>query len=179
MLRKFTPKYTFNIFNREDIDELNNLTLYASGLIIKDELTAEEAETDTSLRLADRYVRAVEGTLKDARSFEINAIIKNYTETNKYYRGLQDLYNIPPYVARKAKDREIITSLNSSALPLADQSLFQKCYYETLNYYKNVTYTKAFSNQDYDIEFFNWYLVFSSIYSTAELFLQSPTELSS
>ena len=48
MLRKFTPKYTFNIFNREDIDELNNLTLYASGLIIKDELTAEEAETDTS-----------------------------------------------------------------------------------------------------------------------------------
>ena len=163
MLRKFTPKYTFNIFNREDIDELNNLTLYASGLIIKDELTAEEAETDTSLRLADRYVRAVEGTLKDARSFEINAIIKNYTETNKYYRGLQDLYNIPPYVARKAKDREIITSLNSSALPLADQSLFQKCYYETLNYYKNVTYTKAFSNQDYDIEFFNWYLVFSSI----------------
>ena len=163
MLRKFTPKYTFNIFNREDIDELNNLTLYASGLIIKDELTAEEAETDTSLRLADRYVRAVEGTLNDARSFEINAIIKNYTETNKYYRGLQDLYNIPPYVARKAKDREIITSLNSSALPLADQSLFQKCYYETLNYYKNVTYTKAFSNQDYDIEFFNWYLVFSSI----------------
>lgn len=163
MLRKFTPKYTFNIFNREDIDELNNLTLYASGLIIKDELTAEEAETDTSLRLADRYIRAVEGTLNDARSFEINAIIKNYTETNKYYRGLQDLYNIPPYVARKAKDREIITSLNSSALPLADQSLFQKCYYETLNYYKNVTYTKAFSNQDYDIEFFNWYLVFSSI----------------
>lgn len=163
MLRKFTPKYTFNIFNRADIDELNNLTLYASGLIIKDELTAEEAETDTSLRLADRYIRAVEGTLNDARSFEINAIIKNYTETNKYYRGLQDLYNIPPYAARKAKDREIITSLNSSALSLEDQSLFQKCYYETLAYYKNVTFTKAFSNQDYDIEFFNWYLVFSSI----------------
>ena len=162
MLRKFTPKYTFNIFNREDIEELNNLTLYVSGLIIKDEHTAEEAETDRSLRLADRYIRATEGNLKGARSFEINAIIKNYAEENVYYKGLQDLYNISPYRARKAKDREIITSLNSSALSLSDQSLFQKCYYDTLKYYKEVTYTRAFSNQDHDVEFFNWYLVFSA-----------------
>ena len=162
MLRKFTPKYTFNIFNREDIEELNNLTLYVSGLIIKDEHTAEEAETDRSLRLADRYIRATEGNLKGARSFEINAIIKNYAEENVYYKGLQDLYNISPYRSRKAKDREIITSLNSSALSLKEQSLFQKCYYDTLKYYKEVTYTRAFSNQDHDVEFFNWYLVFSA-----------------
>lgn len=162
MLRKFTPKYTFNIFNREDVEEINNLTLYISGLIIKDEHTAEEAETDKTLRLADRYIRSIEGTLKNARSFEINAIIKNYAEENEYYKGLQDLYNIPPYTARKAKDRELITSLNSSALSISDQSLFHRCYYDTLKYYKNVTYTRAFSNQDYDTEFFNWYLVFSA-----------------
>ena len=162
MLRRFTPKYTFNIFNREDIDEITNLSLYISGLVIKDEQMAEEKETDRSLKSADRYIRAVEGTLTKARSFEIHAIIKNYAESNEYYKGLQDLYNIPPYKARKAKDREIITSLNSSALSLADQSLFNKCYYDTLHYYRNVTYTRAFSNQDYNFEFFNWYLVFSA-----------------
>ena len=162
MLRRFTPKYTFNIFNREDVDELTNLASYISGLIIKDEQMAEEAETDRSLKMADRYIRAIEGTLNKARSFEINAIIKNYAESNEDYKGLQDFYNIPPYNARKAKDREIITSLNSSSLSLADQGLFQKCYYDTLNYYRNVTYTRAFSNQDYNFEFFNWYLVFSA-----------------
>ena len=172
MLRKFTPKYTFNIFNREDIDELNRLTLYISGLIIKDEQTADEAETARSMKAADRFIRATEGTLRGARSFEVNAIIKNYSEENEYYKGLRDLYNIPPYKARKARDREIITSLNSSALSLSDQSLYQKCYYDTLAYYKNVTYTRAFSNQDYNVEFFNWYLTFSA----ALKFLNSKME---
>ena len=88
MLRKFTPKYTFNIFNREDIDELNRLTLYISGLIIKDEQTADEAETARNMKSADRFIRATEGTLRGARGFEVNAIIKNYSEENDYYIDL-------------------------------------------------------------------------------------------
>lgn len=163
MLRKFTPKYEFNPFTRYDVDEINNLMTYASGLIIKDQLTADELETDKSLKMSDRYIRAIDGNLKKAKKFEINAIIKNYVEINPYYKALQDEYNIDPYTSRKAKDMTIIASMESSSLSVNDQSLFNKCFYETIEYFKNVTMTDAFSNQDYNTEFFNWYLSFSTI----------------
>lgn len=162
MLRKYSPAYIYNPFKELDIKDLNEVIQYAKGLVIKDSELADAYENEQSMKNSDRYIRAKEGTLSIKSEYEKNAIIKNYTEYNDYYKSLYNKYAIEPYDARKTKDYHIIKSLYNT-LDKNKKKIFEESYYEALDYYLNVTYTEAFMNQRYEREFFNTYLVFSAI----------------
>lgn len=163
LLRKFSPRYYYNPFSKLDITELENIIEYARGLVVKDEEVADKYETDASLRSADKYLRAIEGVngkiIPDA---ERQTILAAYVEQNIYYAELYKLYGIQPYYSRRAKDYHIIKANNKTLSP-KDEATFQKCYYEALNYMLKVIHTNAFDNQEHSRDFFNMYLIFSTV----------------
>ena len=152
----------YNPFINSDIDEIDNVIKYARGLIIKDQNLAEMYETDESLRMSDRYIRAVEDTLRNVTDYEKRLVISDYSEKNPYYKALSLRYGIDPYTARKARDYEIL-KVSNNTLSNKERSIFEKAYYESVKYFTNVTYTDAFNNQKYYREFFSIYIIFSTI----------------
>ena len=163
LLRKFSPRYYYNPFSKLDITELENLIEYAKGLVVKDEDLADKYENDNTLKNADKYIRAIEGingkVLPDA---ERQTILSAYTEQNPYYAELYKIFGIQPYFARRAKNYHIIKA-NNKTLTARDEATFQKCYYEALDYMMKVIHTEAFDNQEHAKDFFNMYLIFSTI----------------
>ena len=163
LLRKFSPRYYYNPFSKLDVTELENVIEYARGLVVKDEVLAEKYETNATLKNADTYLRAIEGVngkvLPDA---ERQTILNAYTEQNAYYAELYKIYGIQPYFSRRAKDYHIIKANNKTLSP-RDEATFTKCYYEALDYMLKVIHTNAFDNQEHSRDFFNMYLIFSTV----------------
>ena len=164
MIRKFKPIYYYKAFKEIDIDEIDKIIDYARGLVIKDEDIAQSYETNESMREAEQYMASKD---RDVESFytpyEEYVIIKNYKEKNKYYNNLKVVYNIDSYHSRKAKDYEVIKSLNKT-LSVSEENLFLEAYKEALEYFKNVTYTPAFKNQPYERQMYNMYIINSTIH---------------
>lgn len=136
----------------DDIAEIKNALEYARGLVIKSEAIGEAYETVQSTRNATRYISAVLG-LNDTDDVNRQVIIDNYKETNQYYIYLLNTYNIPIVDARTASDMKILKVVNK-VLSHRDEMLFLDCYDEVVKYYKQVFFTKAFINQQYNLQFF-------------------------
>jgi len=164
MIRKYTPYYRWNAFDKTDIEDVQNIIDFARGLVLKNTAEAERYETDQMMKDADLYIRAIDHTLDEHvyTEYQRLQIIKDYTERNKYYLNLNKLYGISYYVARKAKDRFIIKEINST-LDKHKKNLFELCYYEALNYFSKVLYTHAWDNQRYNREFFDEYIIFMTV----------------
>lgn len=56
--RELFKKYSYGLVNSEDIDELQSIFDYASGLIVKDEELANQYETEVTENNANKYVQA-------------------------------------------------------------------------------------------------------------------------
>lgn len=163
MIRKYQSKAYANLFTRSDLKELDDVLRYAQGLIIKDIDMAEEVETDQSMVKAYKYLAAVDDHYHDSMNeLQRQTIISAFKESNPYYNYLHETYGIAPYDARKAKDRTILKATNLTLTP-KEEATFQKCYYEALEYFSEVTDTDAFNNQDFIREQHNMYLLFITV----------------
>lgn len=163
MIRKYTPYYRWNAFDKSDINDIQSVIDFARGLVIKDKEYADSLETDTSLLNSDLYIRAKEGTLEPSYTqYHRQMIIDNYDEVNPYYANLKAQYGIDYYEARSAPDFKILKEINNS-LDKFHKSIFEEAYYESVNYYQKVLYTHAFDNQYYHKEFFLEYIIFMTI----------------
>ena len=166
--RELFKKYSYGLVNTDDIDELQNLFDYASGVIVKDEELANRYETAISARNGNTYVKACyrQDNYKEAQREKLKGM---YEESNQYYRWLLDDYNIDPLISRTAEDYEILKSINTTdkngRVLLTDwqEELFIKCYNEALTYWNNVTRTKSFKNEDSYRQFTEVYLLFMAI----------------
>lgn len=166
--RELFKKYSYDLINTDDIEELQNLFEYASGVVIKDEDMANKYETDLSARNSNIYIKACYKQ-DDYTENQREKLKGMYEETNKYYRWLLNEYNIDPLVSRTAEDYSILTSINKydnnniAVLKGYQEELFLKCYKESLFYWNNVTRTKSFQNDDLFRGFSEVYLLFSAI----------------
>jgi len=144
----YREKYKYTPFTKEDIKEIQNVIDYAKGLVIKNSELAQEHETTLSMKNANMYIQARTRTNDRLSEAEIIKIIRDYQETNTYYKDLYDLHQIDYLNSRTAKDYTILKATINS-LNREDKNLFEKCYYESLKYHLLVTYTEAFDNQQY------------------------------
>ena len=154
---------SFKIFSQQDIDEIDNVIEFASGLILKDMEIADESENKESYQRSAEYLSAVL-LLQDApEDPDIRqAIIDNYEEHNKYYKQLNVDYAVPYHESRMAKHMHIIYT-KYDVLSRDDRALFYECYYESLNYYNRVISTNAFNNQTMNKGFIKLFVVYSAI----------------
>lgn len=166
--RELFKKYSYGLVNTDDIDELQNLFDYASGIIVKDSDLAEKYETTVSARNGNTYIKACYKQ-DDYNETQREKLKGMYEETNQYYRWLLDDYNIDPLISRTAEDYDILKSINTTdsqgkALLLDwQEELFIKCYKEALFYWNNVTRTKSFKGEDMYRQFSEVYLLFVTI----------------
>ncbi|QXN67836.1 hypothetical protein FPHOBKDP_00082 [Listeria phage LPJP1] len=123
---------------------------------------AEANETPSSLLNSSRYLSAIYDSDSELSESEKSNIIKGYNESNPYYKDLFNRYNIDYASARRAKDFYILKE-TSNTLDKWHKSLFNEAYYESINYFLNVTFTEAFSNQTYNREVYREYLIFMTI----------------
>ncbi|QPI17046.1 hypothetical protein [Staphylococcus phage vB_StaM_SA1] len=163
-LRKYNPLYFYKAFTEEDLENLDDVIKYCQGLIIKDQTMADKLETNDSMVESDLYIRAKNDTLDEQYSiFDKDSIIRTYKERNPYYGKLKNLYDIDPYDSRNTSDFQIIKVLNKT-LDKKEEALLLESYSESVEYFKKVTYTKAFNNQIYYREMFYMYLINSTIH---------------
>lgn len=165
--RELFKRYSTEFITNNDLEEIQNIFDYASGLVIKNSQLAESYETTASMRNSDIYLKACRNQ-DNYTKVQREDIKKTYKETNKYYKSLLDNYNIDPYDARMAEDFEILTSVtkyNNGKLTLEDyqENLFLSCYKNAVFYYNNVTRTKSFQNEQVFREFIEVYLIFVAI----------------
>jgi len=166
--RELFKKYSYGLVNTNDIDELQNLFDYCSGLILKNDDLATKNETSTSARNSNIYIKACLKQDEYNETQRENLKVK-YIESNKYYNWLLKTYNIDPLKSRLAEDFDILMSVNTtddngkSLLTEQQLDLFIKCYKEALFYWNNVTRTKSFKAEDMFREFSEVYLIFMAI----------------
>lgn len=147
-----SKKTNWAIATTDDITEIKNVLEYVRGLVIKSTPIAEAYETIQSTRKATLYVSAVL-KLNDTDDLNREVIINSYKETNEYYLYLNKNFDIDIVEARIATDMKILKVLNKT-LSTTDENLFNECYMEVVDYYKHTFYTKAFMNQQYNIQYF-------------------------
>lgn len=152
MVNENNKKTDFKIAGLDDIQEIKDIIEYVRGLVIKSQDLADKYESITSMRNATVYISAV-FNLNDTDDMNREVIIQNYKEANEYYRYLYDSYDIAYAEARRANDMTILKSLNNT-LNVKDELLFKTCYTETISYYHSTFFTKAFSNQEFNREYF-------------------------
>lgn len=152
MYNDVKKKTDFQIATETDIQEIRDVIDYASSLIIKNQQEADRYETIDTVRKATVYVSAVYN-LNDSDNLDRHIIIESYEEKNKYYQELKDNYDIPYAEARNTKNFKVMKVMKNT-LDREDEILFHQCYNETLEYYSQVIYTKAFNNQDYVYEYY-------------------------
>lgn len=145
-------KTDWSIATQDDITEIKNAIEFARGLVIKSEIIAESYETITSMRAGAKYVSAVL-KLNDTDDLNRQVIIDSYEETNKYYLWLYKTYDISYVDARIANDMTIL-KMTARTLSTKDEKLFLECYSDVVSYYKQTYFTKAFINQDYNLQYF-------------------------
>lgn len=163
-LRKYNPLYYYKAFKEEDIEDLDELIKFCQGLIIKDQSLGDSFETRKSMEESDVYIRAKDGTLDNNYSiFDIDTVIRNYKDANRYYGKLKEKYNIDPYLSRKTEDFRIIKCLNNN-LDKKKERMFLDSYNESVDYFLKVTHTKAFNNQVYYREMYYMYLINATIH---------------
>lgn len=165
--RELFKRYSLEVIKTNDLEELQNIFDYCSGLIIKNSPLAEANETKISEKNADTYLKAYKG-IDENNSIQREKIKNMYEESNKYYKMLLDNYNIDPYISRTADDFEILTSTNkynngSLTLDTHCENLFLSCYKEALLYFNNVIRNKSFQGEDTYRDFFEVYLIFMAI----------------
>lgn len=136
----------------DDIDEIKNVLEYCRGLVIKSQVTADQYETIDSVRNATNYIAAKMG-LNGIDELERRNIIDNYKEKNEYYLWLYNTYGIEFVDARVAPDLKILKAINKT-LSVKEEFLFNECYEEVLEYYRQTFFTNAFKNQQYNILYF-------------------------
>jgi len=158
----YREKYKYTPFTKEDIKEIQNVIDYAKGLVIKNSELAQEHETTLSMKNANMYIQARTRTNDRLSEAEIIKIIRDYQETNTYYKDLYDLHQIDYLNSRTAKDYTILKATINS-LNREDKNLFEKCYYESLKYHLLVTYTEAFDNQQYHRAYNEMLLIFMTV----------------
>ena len=165
--RELFKRYSTEFVNSNDLEELQNIFDYASGLIIKNQPLADACETEISLKNSNTYLKAYkkQDLYNDVQREQIK---KMYVESNKYYKQLLDNYGIDPYISRMADDYDALTSItrfDNGNLTLTEhqENLFLKCYKDAVFYYNNVTRTKSFKGEDVFREFSEVYLIFIAI----------------
>jgi hypothetical protein len=166
--RELFKKYSYGLVNTDDIDELQNIFDYASGIIVKDSDMADKYETTVSVRNGNTYVKACykQDDYTDAQREKLKGM---YEESNQYYRWLLDEYNIDPLTSRTAEDYDILKSISATdsngkaLLTEYQEELFIRCYKEALHYWNNVTRTKSFKNEEMYRQFSEVYLLFMAI----------------
>ena len=155
-------KRPFNLVTQEDILEIDNVILYAKGLVIHNKQEADRLETNQSLRNYNAYMKAKLNLDPTLSNYNKNRILNNYEEENSYYKNLYKKYGIDYVESRSAKDFQILKSTNK-CLSENDEIMFKEAYYSALNYHLSVTYTTAFNNQSFNREFFETFLIFMAI----------------
>lgn len=166
--RELFKKYSYELINTNDIEELQNLLDYCSGLIIKNSQLGDSYETKVSAKNSNTYIKACYKQDEYTNS-QRDVIKKMYQESNKYYKYLLDNYNIDPLISRTAEDYDILTSVSkyrengSSTLESYQEDLFLKCYDKAKNYWNNVTRNKSFQSEDAYRNFTELYLIFVAI----------------
>ena len=149
--RIYTPYYDYNPFTVEDEKEIKNFIDYAKSLVIFNKDYADALESKNSSEKSAKYLDAILG-IGNMSPGQAALIISKYVEFNQYYDYLKKEHNIPYEKSRTAKNFEILKT-NKNILNQEDENLFLESYDESLEYFLNVTYTKAFSNQSFEREF--------------------------
>jgi len=159
-IQKYTPYYDYNPFNMEDLEDVKNFLEYSKNLILHNKPLADSLETVMSMSLSSDYISSRLETNELSES-ERNVIISTYKEYNPYYENLYTNEGIDYLVSRTASDFQII-KVGKNILSAEEEAIFNQAFKETLDYFLNVTYTNAFSNQDFERQFFQEYLIFST-----------------
>lgn len=157
MYNDVKKKTNWKIATEDDVREIKDILEYAEGLIIKNQQEADKNETMNSIRNSTIYISAILG-LNDTSDLDRRIIIESYKEENEYYQMMKDYYGIDYVDSRNARNFKILKVLKPT-LNKDDELLFQQCYNDTLEYYSKVIYTKAFTNQNYNFEYFRLLII--------------------
>lgn len=152
MYNDVKKKTNWKIATEDDVKEIKDILEYVEGLVIKNQQEADRGETMSSIRKSTIYISAVL-ELNDTSELDRRIIIESYEEENDYYKNLYENFGISYVDGRTAKNFRILKVLKPT-LNKEDEMLFNQCYNETLEYFSKVIYTKAFSNQKYNFEYF-------------------------
>lgn len=150
-----------NLFSEKDRNDIKRLIEYASNLVILDKNYGESLETIESRRNSYDYLEAFFKVNK-LNDYQNEIIISNYVELNPYYAALEKTYGILPALSRSSKHLSLLKATNSS-LSRSEEQVFYEAYYESLEYYNKVTYTKAFTHHPNYNNFIKVFLIWSAI----------------
>jgi hypothetical protein len=151
----------YEIKRRESREEFAKLIEFSKKLVIKDE---EAAEASESLESSIKGYELIDAVLEmDNRSpAERESIIRNYQETNEYYRMLKEKHGVDYYEARMSKDFFVL-SFPKDVLNQTEYTKFLEFYYSNLKYFMTVLYTDAFKDHDLYRNFIRLSIVFMTI----------------
>lgn len=120
--------------NKATYSQVDAIMDFIVQLVFKDEVQADQNETQDTALAAAEYISAYLKT-DDKSESDREALIKNYKENNPYYKSLLDEHNIPPYTSRLAKDFDIILEPRDMVITYPYLENYKVIYRKVLTYF--------------------------------------------